>query len=109
VPTPTRWQRSLEVLDGDGLPVHEFFQNAARMGPATSRTYQMIVDQLLTHDGDPRLARHMANAILKSDSRGARLAKEHKDSPRRIDAAVCVVMAVHRAAELADSTPAIYA
>jgi phage terminase large subunit-like protein len=106
---PYRWQRSLEVLDGDGLPVHEFFQNAARMGPATSRAYQLIVDQVLTHDGDPRLARHMANAILKSDSRGARLAKEHKDSPRRIDAAVCVVMAVHRAAELADSTPAIYA
>jgi phage terminase large subunit-like protein len=106
---PYRWQRSLEVLDGDGLPVHEFFQNAARMGPATARAYQLIVDGVLTHDGDPRLARHMANAILKADSRGARLAKEHKDSPRRIDAAVCVVMAVHRAAELADSTPAIYA
>jgi phage terminase large subunit-like protein len=106
---PYRWQRSLEVLDGDGLPVHEFFQNASRMGPATARTYQLIVDQLLTHDGSPALARHMANAILKADSRGARLAKEHKDSPRRIDAAVCVVMAVHRAAELTDSTPAIYA
>jgi phage terminase large subunit-like protein len=106
---PYRWQRSLEVLDGDGLPVHEFFQNAARMGPATARAYQLIVDQVLTHDGSPALARHMANAILKADSRGARLAKEHKDSPRRIDAAVCVVMAVHRAAELADSTPAIYA
>jgi phage terminase large subunit-like protein len=29
---PYRWQRSLEVLDGDGIPVHEFFQTAARMG-----------------------------------------------------------------------------
>lgn len=27
----------------------------------------------------------------------------------RIDAVVCMVMAVHRAAELADTTPAIYA
>jgi phage terminase large subunit-like protein len=106
---PYRWQRSLEVLDQDGLPVHEFFQNAARMGPATARAYQLIVDQVLTQDGNPALARHMANAILRTDSRGARLAKEHKDSPRRIDAAVCTVMAVHRAAELADSTPAIYA
>jgi phage terminase large subunit-like protein len=106
---PYRWQRSLEVLDGDGLPVSEFFQNAARMGPATARAYQLIVDGELTHDGDPRLARHVANAILKADSRGARLAKEHKDSRRRIDAAVCMVMAVHRAAEMADSTPAIYA
>jgi phage terminase large subunit-like protein len=106
---PYRWQRSLEVLDGDAIPVHEFFQNAARMGPATARLYQLVVDQELTHDGDPRLARHMANAILKTDSRGARLAKEHKDSPRRIDAAVAAVMAVHRAAELADRSPAIYA
>jgi phage terminase large subunit-like protein len=105
---PYRWQRSLEVLDGDGLPVHEFFQNAARMGPATARMYQLVVDGELTHDGDPRLARHMANAILRTDSRGARLAKEHKDSRRRIDAAVAAVMAVHRAAELTDTAPIIY-
>ncbi len=51
----------------------------------------------------------MANAILKTDSRGARLAKEHKDSKQRIDAAMSAVMAVHRAAELADRSPAIYA
>jgi phage terminase large subunit-like protein len=106
---PYRWQRSLEVLDVDGVPVHEFFQNAARMGPATARMYQLVVDGELTHDGDPALARHMANAILKADSRGARLAKEHKDSKRRIDAAVAGVMAVHRAAKLADTAPAIYA
>jgi phage terminase large subunit-like protein len=106
---PYRWQRSLEVLDADSIPVSEFFQNAARMGPATARAYQLIVDQVLTHDGSPALGRHVANAILREDSRGARLSKEHKDSPRRIDAAVCMVMAVHRAAELADSTPAIYA
>jgi phage terminase large subunit-like protein len=106
---PYRWQRSLEVLDGDGIPVHEFFQNAARMGPATARMHQLVVDGELTHDGDPALARHMANAILKVDSRGARLAKEYKDSKRRIDAAVAATMAVHRAAELADTTPAIYA
>jgi len=98
---PYRWQRSLEVLDGDGVPVHEFFQTAARMGPATARFYQLVVDQELTHNGGSPLARHVANAILREDSRGARLAKEHKDSPRRIDGAVAAVMAVHRAAELA--------
>jgi len=41
------------------------------------------------------------DAILREDSRGARLSKKTKDSPRRIDAAVAAVMAVHRAAELA--------
>jgi phage terminase large subunit-like protein len=106
---PYRWQRSLEVLDGDGIPVHEFFQTAARMGPATARFYQLVVDQELTHDGDSRLARHVGNAILREDSRGARLSKETKDSPRRIDAAVAAVMAIHRAAELAGpARPDIY-
>jgi phage terminase large subunit-like protein len=100
---PYRWQRSLEVLDGDDGPVHEFFQNAARMGPATARFYSLVVDGELSHDGSSALARHVANAILREDSRGARLAKEHKDSHRRIDAAVAAVMAVHRAAELAGS------
>jgi hypothetical protein len=71
------------------------------MGPATARFYQLVIDQELTHNGDSRLAPHVGNAILREDSRGARLAKETKESPRRIDAAVAAVMAVHRAAQLA--------
>jgi hypothetical protein len=38
------------------------------MGPATARFYQLVVDRELTHDGDSRLARHVANAILREDS-----------------------------------------
>jgi hypothetical protein len=74
----------------------------ARMGPATARFYAVIVDQLLSHDGSPAaLARHVANGVLKLDSRGTRLAKEDKDSRRRIDVAVTAVMAHDRAAILA--------
>jgi phage terminase large subunit-like protein len=106
---PFRWQRSLEVLDGEGVLVAEFPQSLARMGPATSRFYSVVVDRLLSHDGSSGLARHVGNAVLKEDSRGARLAKEHKDSRRRIDAAVAAVMAHDRAAELAgDRGPSIY-
>ena len=43
-------------------------------------------------------------AILREDARGARLAKERKNSPRRIDAAVAAVMAHDRAAALAGVT-----
>ena len=79
------------------------------MGPATARFYQLVVDGELTQDGGSALARHVANAILREDSRGARLSKETKDSPRRIDGAVAAVMVVHRAAELAGaSQPSIY-
>jgi phage terminase large subunit-like protein len=106
---PYRWARSLELLDGEGIPVGEYPQGPARMGPATSRFYAAVVDRLLTHDGSSGLARHVGNAILKEDSRGARLAKEHKDSKRRIDAAVAAVMAHDRAAVLAgDRGPSIY-
>jgi phage terminase large subunit-like protein len=71
------------------------------MTPATARCYEAVVNGALTHSGDTRLARHIGNAVLREDSRGARLAKERKDSPRRIDAAVAAVMAMDRAAALA--------
>jgi phage terminase large subunit-like protein len=43
------------------------------------------------------LARHIANAVLKRDSRGARISKDKPDSPRKIDLAVDAVMGVDRA------------
>jgi phage terminase large subunit-like protein len=98
---PFRWARSLQLLDGEGLPVLEYPQSPGRMTPATSRFYEAVVNGTLTHSGDSRLARHVGNAVLREDARGARLAKERKDSPRRIDAAVAAVMAHDRAAALA--------
>ena len=101
---PFRWARSLQLLDGEGLPVMEYPQSPGRMTPATARFYEAVVNQQMTHSGDSRLARHVGNAVLREDARGARLAKERKDSPRRIDAAVAAVMAMDRAATLAGVT-----
>jgi phage terminase large subunit-like protein len=39
------------------------------------------------------LARHVGNALVRNDSRGHRIVKEHKDSTRRIDLAVAAVTA----------------
>ena len=109
VADPYRWARSLELLDGEGLPIEEFPQSPQRMTPATSRFYEAVVNSTISHSEDPRLARHLANAVLREDPRGARLAKEHKHSRRRIDAAVAAVMALHRASELAAAPgPQIY-
>jgi phage terminase large subunit-like protein len=94
---PYRWARSLEVLAAEGLPVSEFPQSASRMTPATQRMSDMVNTRSLTHDGDPRLARHVSNAVLKQDSRGTRLMKETKNSPRKIDLAVAAVMGLERA------------
>jgi phage terminase large subunit-like protein len=61
------------------------------------RAYDMIRNQQLTHSGDPRLTRHVANARAKTTPRGRMLCKENPDSPNKIDLAVAMVMAVDRA------------
>lgn len=96
---PYRWARSMEVLEGEGLPVVEFPQSPARMTPASQRFYEAVVNQTLTHSGNPLLARHIGNAVLKVDSRGSRITKEHRHSVRKIDAAIAAVIALDRTAQ----------
>jgi len=95
---PFRWARSMQVLEGDGLPIVEFPQSASRMTPATQRATDLVLNGDMTHDTDPALARHVSNAVLKVDARGKRLYKEHKNSGRKIDLAVAMVMGLDRAA-----------
>lgn len=104
---PFRWARTLQVLEAEGLPVVEFPQTPARMVPATQRFYEAVVNGALTHSGDPRLARHVGNCVLKVDARGGRLAKEHRHSRRKIDLAVCAVMGAERASQLPRQSSAV--
>lgn len=96
---PFRWARTYQVLEGEGLPVVEFPQSPARMTPASQRFYEAVVNKTLTHSGDPRLARHLGNCVLKVDSRGSRVTKESKFSNRKIDLAIAAVMAYERASQ----------
>jgi phage terminase large subunit-like protein len=93
VADPFRWARSLQLLADEGLPVEEFPQSPQRMTPATQRFGEAVLNRALTHSGDPDLARHVGNAVVRNDSRGHRIVKEHKDSTQRIDLAVAAVMA----------------
>jgi phage terminase large subunit-like protein len=109
VADPFRWVRSLQLLADEGLPVEEFPQSPQRMTPATQRFGEAVFNRALTHSGDPDLARHVGNAVVRNDSRGHRIVKEHKDSTRRIDLAVAAVMAHARAADQDQMPmPAIY-
>lgn len=92
------WLDAADELEAEGLPVVRFPQTSQRMSPATQRFYELAVDRALTHSGDAGLARHVGNAVLKVDSRGWRIYKEHKSSPRKIDLAVATVMAIQLAA-----------
>jgi phage terminase large subunit-like protein len=100
-----RWARTFQILEGEGLPVLEYPQTPGRMTPATTRLYEAVVNRTVSHSGDPRLARHVANCVLREDPRGVRLAKEHKMSKRRIDLAVAAVMALDVAAGSAPPEP----
>jgi phage terminase large subunit-like protein len=110
VADPFRWTRSLQALAAEGLPMVEYPQSPQRMTPATTRMFEAVVNGTLTHSGDGRLARHIASCVLKVDSRGQRLAKEHKHSTRRIDLAVAAVMAFDRAVQVepAYSDPQVF-
>ena len=65
-----------------------------------------IADRAFTHDGDSRVARHVTNARRRPNRYGVSIGKESKDSPKKIDAAVCVVGArMARRVHLATAKP----
>jgi hypothetical protein len=57
---------------------------------------EAVLNRALTHSGDPDLARHVGNAVVKNDSHGQRIVKEHRDSTRRIDFGGCCGDGVQR-------------
>jgi phage terminase large subunit-like protein len=105
---PAYFQRSAQVLSGDGLAMVEFPQHDGRMVPASQRLYQLVVERRLAHDGDPILARQVANAVADQKPRGWRLSKP-KGSRRKIDAAVACAIACLRAQEPAPASEYLYA
>lgn len=95
---PYRWQRSISVLEDEGLPMIEYpMGSITRMVSAWKLFYDAVMDGGLTHSGDVRLARHVSNMVLKIDGRGARPTKDSKVSERHIDLGVCAVAGLERA------------
>ncbi|WP_425308420.1 terminase TerL endonuclease subunit [Ammonicoccus fulvus] len=95
---PFRFTRSLQALEAERLPVVEFPHSPSRLTAATTDVYSAAVNGKLTHNGDPRLAAHVAAAVVVEDARGMRLAKRSRSrTARKIDLAACLVMAHSRA------------
>lgn len=97
---PYRWQRSIQTLESERLPMVEWPMSIPRVVPAWQSFYEAIMEKRLTHDGDPRLARHLENTVLKRDARGVRPTKESRASRRHIDLAICAMGAHNRAIQL---------
>ncbi len=77
----------------------------ARIGPAWLRFRDGVMDHGLTHDGDPTLARHVSNLVLKIDRFGERPTRDRSQPRSFIDAGIAAIVAFDRATALA-STPA---
>lgn len=92
---PFLWQRTLQVLEDEGLTVTKFSQSAGRMSPALSEFRAAVLDGKVTHTNDPRLNGHMITAQLVDGGRGMKLSKPSKT--QHIDGAVAAVMAYSRA------------
>ena len=95
---PFRWAREIQGWESAGLPAAEYpTTSPGRMVPACAKFYDAVVNGRLTHSGDPRLIRHVGNAVVKVDRLGPRIVKEHRGSSRSIDLAVAAVGAYDRA------------
>lgn len=103
---PFRWQRTMQELDAVGLPIVEYPSSSpARMVPSTAKFYDAVMSEGLVHDHDPILTRHLSNCVVKTDRIGPRIVKDAKNSPRKIDAAVCAVMGFDRATQVRAQEP----
>lgn len=94
---PFRWARTMQALEDQGFPIVEYPQSPSRMIKACQKLFDAVVEQRLVHDGNPTLARHFDNAVLKQTPAGPHIKKDARNSPRKIDAAVASIMAHDRA------------
>lgn len=88
-----------QSLAARGLPMEKYPQSNTRMIGPTKATTELILSGRLGHDGDPRFARHVKNAIARQVSGGGiRLTKtiaRSEDAVRYAnDAAVSLVMLI---------------
>lgn len=90
------FNRSADVLEGDGLCMIEFPQTDGRMCPASQLMFELAVNAELVHDGDTALARHIRNVQPDDRSNGWRISKP-RNSRKKIDAAIGVAVAASEA------------
>lgn len=97
---PWGWRTEIESWaerHGERRVVEYNTAHAGRMAPATDRMYADAADGKFSHDGDPRLAAHIAHCVAKRTPQGDLVSKDKKGSTRKIDAAVAAIVALDRA------------
>jgi len=99
---PRFFEVPARLLEDRGIPTIQFDQSPARMTPACGLTFQLILDAMIVHDGDPDLAAHVNASVKRQQERGFTLSKGR--SKRHIDAAVAMCMGVWVLHEVPEET-----
>jgi phage terminase large subunit-like protein len=97
---PPGWHAEGEQWEetyGDDVVLRHETNKRAQTSADCSRFYSAVVNDGLTQDGDPRLARHLRNAVVKETPDGAYITKDGRHGPK-IDLAVAAVGALAMAA-----------
>lgn len=92
---PFLWQRTLQVLEDEGLNVTAFPQHGTRMPRALAEYRAAALAGKLTHADDVRLNKHMITAQLVEGGHGLKLAKPSRSE--HIDGAIAATMGYSRA------------
>ena len=95
---PFAMLRSMQILASEGLPMEEFPQGHARMGPASMALHELVTSEMIRHGGNEALIEAFDNAIAREiGAFGWRLDRP-KGSREHIDELIALAM-VTRIAE----------
>jgi phage terminase large subunit-like protein len=103
---PWSFAWTADELEAEGIPMIEVPQVPSRLAPATQGLYELIVDHLLRHDGDPVFARHIRNAVPKKVDRGYVLDKFRGRANDLAAALVTVTYELMQREEATEEAPA---
>lgn len=84
--------RKLQVRKTREHPI-EWWMGGRAATEAVEQLHSAILNGDLSHDGSSVLMRHVLNARRRPGRHGVSIAKDHPDSPRKIDAAMAAVLA----------------
>lgn len=93
---PWGFRSPADILASEGLAMVEVPQTDARMVPASTELYGLVMSRRLSHDGNPTLAEHIANVVGRHRGTGWRITKQ-PGSAHKIDGAIASALAVHGA------------
>jgi len=95
---PAHFERTLQVLHAEGLPISRFPFTGSRAKSAAADYRGAVLAGLLSHSGDPDMRRHHTNAILAPSGLPEKTSRKSK---RHIDVLAAAIIAHSRASWLA--------